>query len=151
MPTVTRKRTVAAPPERVWNLIANPERLAEWWPRVQRVEDADAKAWTTVLTSERGRRTVRADYTLLAEEPPRRRAWRHEIAASPFERILTSSETEIALEPAGEAGTAVTLTTRLGLRGLSKLGGWQVRRATRRTSDGALAGLERVVVGTEAG
>jgi carbon monoxide dehydrogenase subunit G len=150
MPTVTRTRTIDAPPERVWNLVANPERLVEWWPRVQRVEEADAKTWTTVLASEKGRRTLRADYTLIEEEPLRRRAWRHEVAASPFERILTSSETEIALEGTGEGATAVTLTTRLGLRGLSKLGGWQVRRATKRTSDGALDGLVRAVKGEAA-
>jgi carbon monoxide dehydrogenase subunit G len=145
MPTVTRTRTVPAPPERVWSVVANPERLVEWWPRVQRVEEADAKAWTTVLASKKGSRTLRADYTLVDEEPVRRRAWRHEVAASPFERILTSSVTEISLEPAGGGATAVTLTTRLGLRGLSKLGGWQVRRATRRTNDGALQGLERAL------
>jgi carbon monoxide dehydrogenase subunit G len=147
MPTVTRTRTVPAPPDRVWSVVANPERLVEWWPRVQRVEDVDAKAWTTVLASEKGGRTLRADYTLLEEEPVRRRAWRHEIAASPFERILTSSVTEIELEAKGDGQTAVTLTTRLGLRGLSKLGGWQVRRATRKTNDGALDGLGRVVRG----
>jgi carbon monoxide dehydrogenase subunit G len=147
MPTVTRTRTVPATPERVWSVVANPERLVEWWPRVRRVEEADAKAWTTVLASEKGSRTLRADYTLVEEEPIRRRAWRHEVAASPFERILSSSVTEIELEAQGDGATAVTLTTRMALRGLSKLGGWQVRRATRRTNDGALEGLERAVAG----
>jgi uncharacterized protein YndB with AHSA1/START domain len=145
MPTVTRTRTVPAPPERVWRVIANPERLVEWWPRVQRVEDADARAWTTVLGSDKGDRALRADYTLLDEQHPRRRRWRHEVAESPFERVLSSSETEVALEPAGTDATTVTIATRIGLRGFSRLGGLQIRRATRRTIEGALDGLERVV------
>ena len=145
MPTVTRKRTVSAPPERVWNVIANPERLVEWWPRVQRVEEAQTNAWTTVMSSGQGDRTLRADYTLLEERHPHRRSWRHEVAESPFERILTESVTEIELEPAGERSTAVTIATRLGLRGFSRLGGLQMRRATRKTLDGALDGLEQLV------
>jgi len=145
MPTVTRKRTVSAPPERVWNVIANPERLVEWWPRVQRVEEAQTNAWTTVMSSGQGDRTLRADYTLLEEQHPHRRSWRHEVAESPFERILTESVTEIELEPAGERSTAVTIATRLGLRGFSRLGGLQMRRATRKTLEGALDGLEQLV------
>jgi carbon monoxide dehydrogenase subunit G len=145
MPTVTRTRTIPAPPERVWNLIANPERLVDWWPRVQRVEDVDAKVWTTVLSSDKADRTLRADYTLLEEQPLRRRSWRHEVAESPFERVLVSSETEVGLEAAAGGATAVTISMQLKLRGFSRLGGLQMRRATRKTLDGALDGLTRVV------
>lgn len=126
-------------------MIANPERLPEWWPRVQRVEEADSSAWTTVLSSGKGDRTLRADYTLVEEDHPRRRSWRHEVAASPFERVLTSSVTELSLAPSGADATEVTIQTRLGLRGFSRLGGAQIRRATRKTIDGALDGLERLV------
>ena len=145
MPTVTRKRTVRATPERVWSVIANPERLVEWWPRVQRVEEADALSWTTVLTSGKGDRSLRADYTLVDEQHPHRRTWRHEVDESPFERVLTSSVTEVELSPVGDGETQVTISTQLGLRGFSRLGGGQIRRATRKTIDGALDGLERTV------
>lgn len=145
MPTVTRTRTVPAPPERVWTVIANPERLAEWWPRVQRVEEADSSAWTTVLGSDKGRRSLRADYTLVASEHPRRRSWRHEVEESPFERVLSSSVTDVELEPARDGCTAVTIREQIGLRGFSRLGGMQIRRAARKKLDEALDGLDRVL------
>lgn len=144
MPTVTRTTAVPAPPERVWSVIANPERLVEWWPRVERVEEADSAAWTTVVAAERGGRRLRADYTRVESEHPRRLSWRHEVAASPFERVMTSSVTEIELEPNAGGGTAVAIRERVALRGLSRLGALQVRRAVRRKLDGALEGLARV-------
>ena len=61
----------------------------------------------------------------------------------PFERIFSSSVTEVALE-AREAGTFVRLTAHLGLRGFSRFGGFQVSRATRKQLDGALRGLARL-------
>lgn len=135
---------MAAIPEHVWDVVARPERLPEWWPRVQRVEEADRKAWTTVLASPKGGRTLRADYSLVASEHPRRHSWRHEVAASPFERVLTDSVTEIRLEPV-EGGTEVEISEEMGLRGFSRLGRGQVKRATRRKLDGALDGLERLL------
>lgn len=143
MPTVSRSRVVAAIPEHVWDVVADPERLTDWWPNVTRVEEADGKAWTTVLASPKGGRQLRADFTLVASEHPRRRSWRHEVASSPFERVLTDSVTDIRLEPV-EGGTAVEISEELGLRGLSRLGGGQVKRATKRKLDGALDGLERL-------
>jgi carbon monoxide dehydrogenase subunit G len=134
---------VSAIPEHVWDVVADPERLPEWWPNVQRVEEIEAKAWTTVLASPKGGRTLRADFTLVASEHPRRRAWRHEVAASPFERVLTDSVTDIRLEPVAD-GTEVQIAEEMGLRGFSRLGGGQVKRATKRKLDGALDGLERL-------
>jgi len=143
MPTVSRSRLIAAIPEHVWDVVADPERLVEWWPRVQRVEEIEPKAWTTVLASPKGGRSLRADYTLVASEHPRRRSWRHEVAASPFERVLTDSVTDIRLERV-EGGTEVKISEQMGLRGFSRLGGGQVKRATKRKLDGALDGLERL-------
>ena len=143
MPTVSRSRVVAAIPEHVWDVVADPERLVDWWPRVQRVEEIEPKAWTTVLASPKGGRSLRADYTLVASEHPRRRSWRHEVAASPFERVLTDSVTDILLERV-DGGTAVRISEEMGLRGFSRLGGGQVKRATKRKLDGALDGLEQL-------
>jgi uncharacterized protein YndB with AHSA1/START domain len=143
MPTVSRSRVVAAIPEHVWDVVARPERLPEWWPRVQRVEESDGKAWTTVLAAPKGGRTLRADFTLVASEHPHRRSWRHEVAASPFERVLTDSVTDVRLDPV-EGGTEVRISEEMGLRGFSRLGRGQVKRATKRKLDGALDGLERL-------
>lgn len=142
MPTVARIRTVGAAPQRLWDVVADPERLPEWWPNVQRVEDASRGGWTTVLGTRKGR-SVRLDYTLVAAEHPSSLLWRQEVEESPFERILRESVTELRLEPAPE-GTRVRLTTRLRLRGLSRFGGLQVSRATRRQLDEALDALKAV-------
>ena len=146
MPVISRSRRVPAAPERIWTLVSDPERLTEWWPGVQRVEDASRQAWTTVLVTPKGR-TLRADYTLVDSDHPRRIRWRQEVDESPFERILESAVTELELEPAGEGTTEVKLTQRLGLRGFSRLGGFQIRRATRRQLQGALDGLGELADG----
>lgn len=145
MATVVRSRTVGAGRQRLWDVVVDPERLPEWWPGVQRVEDASGGAWTTVLGTPRGK-SIRADFTLLDAERPWRLAWRHEVAESPFERILSESVTELELEATGE-GTVVRLTTRLRMRGLSRFGCLQVSRATRRRLDGALEGLQALASG----
>ena len=140
MPVVSRSRKVPAAPERLWTLVSDPERLTDWWPRVQRVEDASRKAWTTVMVTPKGR-TLRADFTLLEADHPRLLRWRQEVEESPFERILEGAVTELELKPAGDGETDVRLTQRLTLRGLSRLGGMQIRLATRRQLEGALDGL----------
>ena len=38
MPKHAARRTIAAPRERVWAVVADPERLGEWWPGVTSVE-----------------------------------------------------------------------------------------------------------------
>ena len=34
MPTVSARRSLDAPPDEVWRLVSDPERLPAWWPRV---------------------------------------------------------------------------------------------------------------------
>ena len=145
MPVISRRRAVPAAPERIWTLVSDPEQLTQWWPGVQRVEDASRKAWTTVLVTPKGR-TLRADFTLLESDHPRLLRWRQEVEESPFERILESAVTELELEAKGEGETEVTLTQRLALRGFSRLGGLQVRMATRKQLEGALEGLGEAAV-----
>lgn len=140
MPVISRARSVAATPERLWTVVGDPEKLPQWWPNVERVEDASREAWTAVLTSPKGGRVLRADYTLVDSDHPHRLRWRHEVEESPFERIFSSSVTELELSAEGK-GTLVRLTAHLGLRGFSRFGGFQVSRATRRQLDGALQGL----------
>jgi uncharacterized protein YndB with AHSA1/START domain len=140
VPEVTRARLVAAPCERVWELVSDPFYLPRWWPSTARVEDATALAWTSVLKTPRGA-TVRADFTRTEYDPPRRIGWQQELEESPFERVFSSASTAIALEPEGEESTRVALTAAERLRGRYRLGGWLVRRAARRRLDEALAGI----------
>ena len=82
-----REKVVPVSVDEVWRVISDPERLPGWWPGVTRVEDASAVAWTTVLTSGKGK-AVRADYTRVAASEPQRLVWRQELEATPFERTV---------------------------------------------------------------
>jgi uncharacterized protein YndB with AHSA1/START domain len=140
---------IDAPVEAVWSVVSDPYHLPRWWPRVTRVENVQgggARArWTAVLGTEAGR-GVRADYRCVSAAENERYLWEQEVADTPFERILRDARTEIRLRPAG-AGTEVTVRIRQALRGLSRLGSPLMRRATSRTLNEALDGLERVLVG----
>jgi uncharacterized protein YndB with AHSA1/START domain len=144
MPTVTRRRSLGAPPDEVWGVVSDPERLPAWWPGVTRVEEASERSWTTVMTSSRGK-AVRVDYTRVEWRPPHRLVWRQELEASPFERILSESITELELAPAEDGGTDVSLTLRHRPRGLARFGFVQLRAAAAKQAQGALDGLAGVV------
>jgi uncharacterized protein YndB with AHSA1/START domain len=144
VPSVTRARTIRASSQALWDVIADPAHLPRWWPDVVRVEDATPLAWTKVLSTPKGA-TVRADFTRMTADEPRRIAWRQEIEESPFERILSENVTEVELEPEGDGSTRVELRAVQRLRGYSRFGGFLFRRATRRKLEAALDGLERAV------
>jgi uncharacterized protein YndB with AHSA1/START domain len=139
MPTTRRSRTVADVPERVWETVSDPYHLPRWWPRVERVEAVVGDRFTEVLTTDRGR-SVRADFRVVESRAPELRAWEQEVAGSPFERIMASARTEVALA-ADRDGTRVTLAVRQRMRGTARLAGWIVRRGTRRVLDEALRAL----------
>ena len=138
---------VPAAPEEVWALVSDPARLPQWWPGVTRVEEATPDAWTTVLSSPGGK-SVRVDYTRVEAEPERRLVWRQEVEESPFERILLSATTEIALERQPE-GTRVTVALDQRPRGWARFAPLQFRAAGRRQVRAAAEGLETVFGGGE--
>jgi uncharacterized protein YndB with AHSA1/START domain len=140
VPDVTRSRTVRAPREQVWQLVADPFALPRWWPATARVEDVTDDSWTNVLKTPRGA-TVRADFTRAEHDPPRRLVWRQELEESPFERVFSSAVTAIELDADGDSATRVALTASERLRGRYRLGSFLVRRAARRRLDEALAGI----------
>jgi uncharacterized protein YndB with AHSA1/START domain len=150
MPRVTRRQTLAASPAEVWALVADPYSLPRWWPRTVRVENVErTKAgrrsqWTKVLEGRDGR-GIRADFRCISSAEGERFVWEQEIEGSPFERVLRSSVLEIGLVQAGGGATEVTLTSRQGLRGLSRLGSLMMRRGTARILEEALGGLERAL------
>jgi uncharacterized protein YndB with AHSA1/START domain len=144
VPTVTRSRTIEAGADDIWGVVSDPGQFARWWPDVVRVEEATPEAWTKVLSSGKGK-AVRADFTRVEAEPPKRIAWRQELEESPFERILSEAVTEVKLSPADGGATKVQLRTRQRPRGWARLGSFLFRRAARRKLDEALDGLERVV------
>jgi uncharacterized protein YndB with AHSA1/START domain len=149
VPRVTRRRTIAAPLDEVWELISDPYSLPRWWPRTSRVESVDRKPegkrsqWTKVLETAEGR-GVRADYRCLSSAKGERYVWEQQLAGSPFERHLRRSAVEIGLR--GEAGeTEVSLTSDQKLRGMSKLGSPMMRGGQGKILDEALDGIERTL------
>ena len=161
MPNARRSRTIAAPPERLWDLVSDPYHLPRWWPRVTRVEDVREGAFTEVMKTRRGK-TVRADFDLvLADEGTRTVRWDQRIEGTPFAAVLSSSETELRLQPADPPeSTEVTIELRQEVsdarsgprptRTFGRIGfTWGerlVRRAASATLDEALEGLERISV-----
>jgi uncharacterized protein YndB with AHSA1/START domain len=141
---------IAAPRDRVWDLVADPHHLPRWWPRTVRVEDVHQvgsgkrSRWTTVLGTEKGR-GVRADYRCTSAAAGERYVWEQDIEGTPFERILRYSSLEIRLADGGDDRTKVTLASRERLRGLSRLGSPMMRMAIRRRLDEALEGIDRAV------
>ncbi len=146
MPLTRVSRTVAAPSQAVWEIVADPYHQARWWPRVRRIEAVDGVGWTQVLGTAKGR-GVRADFRLLAIEPPQLLRFSQEVAGTPFERILAAAETTVlvAPAPADAEETVVTLELRQKLRGWARFGPFLFRRAARRQLGEALDGLARLV------
>ena len=143
MAVIRRSRTIAAPPDEVWETACDPHHLPRWWPRVQRVEGVDAAGFTQVMRSSKGR-PVRADFRIEEARPPEVCCWSQELEGTPFERLFTESSTTIRLASDPGGGTRVTLEATRRMRGLNRLGGPLLRRATRHQLDEALDGLARL-------
>jgi uncharacterized protein YndB with AHSA1/START domain len=147
--SATRSRVIAAPVAQVWEVIEDPYQMPRWWPSVERMEGVEEDRFTQVFKTRR-RRTVRADFRVLASEPPGgehtggHRTWTQEVEGTPFEPVLHESITEIAVEPADD-GTKVTIAQRQRLRGYSKTGALAMRSATAKRLNEALEGLERIL------
>jgi uncharacterized protein YndB with AHSA1/START domain len=150
MPRVTRRRTIGAPVADVWKLVSDPYALPRWWPRVSRVEDVDARPggrrsqWTKVLETQHGR-GVRADYRCLSSAENERYVWEQQLEGSPFARHLKDSRVDVELHEAGAGETRVVLTSSQTMRGMSRLGGWMMRRGQRDILDAALDGIEEAL------
>jgi uncharacterized protein YndB with AHSA1/START domain len=144
---VGAETVVPAAPGEVWGLVSDPARLPQWWPGVTRVEEASTHAWTTVLSSPKGK-SVRADYTRVEAEHERRLVWRQEVDQSPFERILASATTEIALAPE-DSGTRVRVAIDQRPRGWARFAPLQFRAAGKRQVQGAVEGLDAIFGGGE--
>jgi uncharacterized protein YndB with AHSA1/START domain len=148
VPTTRVSRTLAAPPEVVWEVVADPWHQARWWPRVVRMEAVEDGRFTQVLGTSRGR-GVRADFRVVEAVEPRLLRWEQELAGTPFERLLGEAVTTVELAPARAVGpdaaaaaTTVTIELRQRLLGWSRLAPFLFKRAARRQLAEALAGLD---------
>jgi uncharacterized protein YndB with AHSA1/START domain len=144
VPSARRSRFIAAPAQELWEVIVDPHHLPRWWPRVERVEDVEAGAFTEVMKTTRGK-VVRADFELVdADEGAHTLRWEQRLEGTPFERLLSSAVTRVSLLPSG-GGTQVTIELKQNLAGvMPRFGSFMVRRAAAATIEEALDGLERI-------
>jgi uncharacterized protein YndB with AHSA1/START domain len=127
--------------QELWRTVGDPHHLPRWWPHVRRVEGVTSRAFTEVLAASDQGRPIRADFRVLAQEPPRRRVWEQQLAGSPFERVFAAVRVSVELRPA-EGGTRVELEIEQRLRGTSKLGAPLAKRGAKRLLGQALDALE---------
>lgn len=145
MPSVTRKTIVNAAPDQVYDLISDPVRLADWWPRVVRVEDVSGKPgaertrWTCVLGAESGR-LLRLDYRCSGATRPDRYEWEHELEGTPYEKHLAKQAFKVNIAESN-GGSEVSVTTINSLRGTAKIAGFSMKKGQRRLIDDALEAL----------
>jgi len=141
---------VAAPVADVWKLVSDPYALPRWWPRVSRVEDVDSRSagrrsqWTKVLETNHGR-GVRADYRCVSAAENERYVWEQQLENSPFAKHLKEARVEIELRGDGAGETRIVLSSSQTMRGMSRLGGWMMRKAQRDILDTALDGIEEAL------
>lgn len=140
MPVTRRRARIAAVPAVVWQTVADPHQLPRWWPRVERVEGVSGSGFTEVLRSDRGAQ-VRADFRIGQRNKPRSVAWEQELDGTPFAKLLRRSATVVTLEPDGADATRVEVRLEQRLQGVSRFGGFLVKRAARKQLDDALEAL----------
>ena len=149
MPTARRSRVIAADRGEVWRVVSDPHHLPRWWPKVSRVEDVYERErgagtrWTEVLETASGK-GVRALFRCKRSREPDEYEWEQEIEETPFAKVFKSSITTVSLDPEAD-GTRVTLELAQDLRGLSRFGGFMVKRASGEQLDAALGGLEKAL------
>ncbi len=145
MPRTRRSRTLATEPITIWAVVGDPHNLSRWWPRVERVEQVTAGAFTEVLRSDRGR-AIRADHRLSELRENEHIEWTQMLDGTPFERVMSQGMTSVTLQPAGDGRTKVTLERGQTMRGMARFGGgFLIRRATRKVLDSALDDLAALV------
>ena len=113
---VRARASLSAPPERVWELLSDTTRYAEWVAGTDEVtrSDGPARAGSTYdeVNPILGSWKARSRWTVTEFDPPRRQV--HRAEGLP----LTSFEVVMEVAPVGEAASEVTIT----LQGTSSAG-----------------------------
>jgi uncharacterized protein YndB with AHSA1/START domain len=110
---VIAERTLSAPPERVWPLVAEPDALPRWFGFADRVEVLEGEGAGQLRRQHGhwGKKHSEVDQELTAFDPERRLAWRHlaeRLDGKPAPRFAASTDFSIELAPEAD-GTRITL------------------------------------------
>lgn len=110
---IARSRVIAATPDRIWQYVGVPSRIAEWFDTADRVEDLGEDRLR--LYARWGRNEAEVDVRVVDRQPARRLAWVHEaerLKGKPAPRFALSNESAVELAPRDD-GTDVTIVTRI--------------------------------------
>jgi len=108
---------MSAPVARVWTVVADAERLPEWYARADGVEVIEGVGLgrRQRLTSQWQGQESEVDQVVTAFEPERRLEWRHEaerLGGQPAPRFSSETVVRIELKPQGPDATLVVLESR---------------------------------------
>jgi uncharacterized protein YndB with AHSA1/START domain len=114
---ISRERRIPAPVVRVWRIVAEAERLPEWYARAGGVEVLEGVGLgrRQRLSSQWQGQDSEIDQVITAFEPERCLEWRHEaerLGGQPAPRFATETVVRIELEPQGPDATLVVLESR---------------------------------------
>jgi uncharacterized protein YndB with AHSA1/START domain len=115
MPTVVRERLIAAPPESIWPLVEDPDRMGTWFTFAERFEVLEGRGLgrRQRLHGHWGKQRSEIDQRIVAYEPPSRLAWGHEaerLDGKPAPRFAAETIFTIELTPQ-PGGTRVRMTS----------------------------------------
>ena len=114
MVDVSAERTIAAPPDAIWPLLDDPTRLGEWFAFADSGEvlEGEGVGRRQRMHGRWGRKRSEIDQVVVAHDPPRRLAWRHEaerLDGKPAPRFAASTTFTMTLEPAGAHASRLRL------------------------------------------
>jgi uncharacterized protein YndB with AHSA1/START domain len=114
---IARERNISAPAARVWEVVAEAERLPEWYARAASVEVLDGAGLgrRQRLRSEWRGQDSEVDQLITAFEPERLLEWRHEaerLGGQPAPRFALEDVVRIELEAQGPNATRVVMESR---------------------------------------
>lgn len=104
---------IAATPDRIWQYVGVPSRIAEWFDTADRVENLGEDRLR--LYARWGRNEAEVDVRVVDRQPARRLAWVHEaerLKGKQAPRFALSNESAVELAPRDD-GTEVTIVTRI--------------------------------------
>ena len=114
---IARERSISAPAARVWEVVAEAERLPEWYARAVSVEVLEGAGLgrRQRLRSEWRGQDSEVDQLITAFEPEHLLEWRHEaerLAGQPAPSFSLETVVRIKLEAQGPDATRVVMESR---------------------------------------
>ena len=140
MPVTRRSATIAAAPAVVWQTVADPHQLRAGGRGSSASRASAAAASPRCCAPTAARWCARTSASASATS----RGWSSGPRTSTARRSPSCCATRrprVTLEPGGEDATRVELRLEQRLQGVSRFGGFLVKRAARKQLDGALAAL----------